>query len=97
MDAIQILRDESERAAIPIATLQRAGRAQASAPPIGGFRGLVALVESQQPSITAPPPLAPARMTPPPALDDAALTARISEILRRDAERHGIDTTGGEP
>ncbi len=82
---------------VPVAALSR--DLQPLAPPVGGFRGLVALVEAQRPRSAAPPPAPAEKIAPPPAptLDDAALTARISEILRRDAERHGIDMTGVEP
>ena len=71
---------------------------QLLAPPVGGFRGLVALAEAQQrPRSATPREERPAPPPAQPALDDATLTARISEILRRDAERHGIDMTGVEP
>jgi len=73
-------------------------RAQRLSSPVGGLRGLVALAQLQ-PAPTTRLAAVPAHLASPPlpAFDEAELAARICELLRRDAERNGIDMTGVEP
>jgi hypothetical protein len=65
--------------------------------PGGGLRGLAALAESLRPSPAPSAPLPARAESALPAIDESELAARMYELLRRDAERHGIDVTGVAP
>jgi hypothetical protein len=68
--------------------------------PAGGFRGLAELGRSLTPASIAPTgaePAPPLDSSPSAHAEVVDLASRIADLLRRDAERHGIDMTGVEP
>jgi hypothetical protein len=67
---------------------------------VGGLRGLAVLAESMragQAKDATPPPQPPATPPSAPVIDPDQLAYHVTELLRREAERQGIDLAGLEP